>query len=103
LTPFAQKYGVFETTGTYSIPSQKQSIGTGLGYLIAPWLCQTLGSKPTLLVIAGLLVVSIVLEAFAISSFWRLVVGRFIVYSGIELASNVISSDVSVGMCTLQY
>jgi SP family sugar:H+ symporter-like MFS transporter len=98
LAPFARKYGAYnEATGTYDIPSEKQSAGTGtgsagiiLGCLIAPWLCQNLGRKPTLLVMASLLVVGIVLEASAITSFWQLVVGRVIVYSGIGLASNVV-------------
>lgn len=95
---FGLRYGSWDPAlKSYSIPSEKQSAGTGtgsagiiFGCLIAPWLCQNLGRKPTLLVMAGLLSTGIVLEASAITSFWQLVVGRIIVYSGIGLASNVV-------------
>lgn len=98
LSPFCRKYGSFNPTlDGYAIPSEKQSAGTGtgsagiiMGCLIAPWLCQHLGRKPTLLVMAGLLSTGIVLEASAVTSFWQLVIGRIIVYSGIGLASNVV-------------
>lgn len=98
LSPFAQKYGHWDSSiNDYSIPAEKQSAGTGtgsagiiLGCLIAPKLCETFGRKPALLVMAGLLSVGIVLEASAVTSFWQLVVGRIVVYSGIGLASNVV-------------
>lgn len=98
LSPFGQKYGSWDPAeNDYSIPPEKQSAGTGtgsagiiVGCLIAPWLCENLGRRPTLLVMAGLLTVGIVLEATAVTSFWQLVVGRIVVYSGIGLASNVV-------------
>ncbi|CAG8030867.1 unnamed protein product [Penicillium nalgiovense] len=97
LTPFAQKYGSQDASGNWSIPSEKQSAGTGtgsagiiFGCLASPWLCSHLGRKPTLLVMAALLSIGIVLEASAVTSFWQLVVGRIIVYSGIGVASNVV-------------
>ncbi|PIG82279.1 sugar transporter [Aspergillus arachidicola] len=98
LDQFNKKYGAYDpSTGGYSLPSEKQSAGTGtgsagiiLGCLAAPWLCSNLGRKPTLLVMSGLLAVGTVLEASAITSFWQLVVGRIVVYSGIGVASNVV-------------
>ena len=47
------------------------------------------------LIIACLMIVGVVLEASAITSFWQLVVGRIIVYSGIGLASNVVPMYLS--------
>ncbi|KAJ5867798.1 hypothetical protein N7534_002351 [Penicillium rubens] len=97
LTPFARKYGSRNASGNWSIPPEKQSAGTGtgsagiiFGCLASPWLCSHLGRKPTLLVMAALLSIGIVLEASAVTSFWQLVVGRIIVYSGIGVASNVV-------------
>ncbi|CAG7960184.1 unnamed protein product [Penicillium olsonii] len=98
LTPFAQKYGSWDpSTNDWIIPSEKQSAGTGtgsagiiFGCLASPWLCSHLGRKPTLLVMAAVLSVGIVLEASAVTSFWQLVVGRIVVYSGIGIASNVV-------------
>lgn len=108
LSPFGRKYGVFDPAiNNYVIPSDKQSAGTGtgsagiiLGCLIAPWLCQHLGRKSTLLVMAGLLTVGVVSEASAAASFWQLIVERIIVYAGIGLASNVVpmyQSEVASG------
>lgn len=98
LAAFAHKYGSYDaSSNSYAMPSDKESAGTGtgsagiiIGCLIAPWLCENLGRKPTLLVMAGLLSVGIVLEASAVTSYWQLVVGRIVVYSGIGLASNVV-------------
>ncbi|KAL2857358.1 general substrate transporter [Aspergillus pseudoustus] len=98
LSQFGEKYGSWDPSiNNYSILSEKTSAGTGtgsagiiIGCLIAPWLCQNLGRKPTLLVMAGLLSVGIVLEASAVTSYWQLVVGRVVVYAGIGLASNVV-------------
>ncbi|KAF3387206.1 High-affinity glucose transporter [Penicillium rolfsii] len=98
LSPFGKKYGEWNPAeNDYSIPSEKQSAGTGtgsagiiIGCLVAPWLCSNLGRKPTLLVMAAVLTVGVVLEASAVTSFWQLVVGRIVVYSGIGLASNVV-------------
>lgn len=98
LSQFGQKYGSWDPSiNQYGISSEKVSAGTGtgsagiiIGCLIAPPLCQNLGRKPTLLVMAGLLAVGVVLEASAVTSFWQLVVGRVVVYSGIGLASNVV-------------
>lgn len=98
LQQFNKHYGEYNpSTGGYSLPSEKQSAGTGtgsagiiLGCLAAPWLCSHLGRKPTLLVMSGLLTVGTVLEASAVTSFWQLVVGRIVVYSGIGVASNVV-------------
>jgi MFS family permease len=98
LSPFGKKYGEWdEAQNDWAIPAEKQSAGTGtgsagiiIGCLVAPWLCSNLGRRPTLLVMASFLVVGIILEATAITSFWQLVVGRVVVYSGIGLASNVV-------------
>ncbi|KAJ5609116.1 hypothetical protein N7528_009683 [Penicillium herquei] len=98
LQPFGETYGSWDAAdGEWSIPSVKQSAGTGtgsagiiIGCLAAPWLCQNLGRKPTLLAMAGMLSVGCLLEATAVTSFWQLVVGRIVVYSGIGLASNVV-------------
>lgn len=49
---------------------------------------------------AGLLTVGVVSEASATASFWQLIVGRIIVYTGIGLASNVVpmyQSEVASG------
>ncbi|KAJ5890871.1 uncharacterized protein N7473_007099 [Penicillium subrubescens] len=87
----------FDNSRSSCIPSEKQSAGTGtgsagiiIGCLVAPWLCSNLGRKPTLLVMAAMLTVGVVLEAFTVTSFWQLVVGRIVAYSGIGLASNVV-------------
>ncbi|KAE8381314.1 general substrate transporter [Aspergillus bertholletiae] len=58
--------------------------------LAAPWLCANQGRKPTLLVMSALLTIGTILEASAVTSFWQLVVGRIVVYSGIGVASNVV-------------
>lgn len=98
LSPFGKEYGAWdEVQNDWIIPSEKQSAGTGtgsagiiVGCLVAPWLCSNLGRRPTLLVMASFLTVGIILEATAMTSFWQLVVGRIVVYSGIGLASNVV-------------
>lgn len=98
LPAFQRKYGSLDPTlQAYTIPAVKISAGTGtgsagviLGSLIAPWLCQRLGRKPTLLVMSAIMCLGVLLEATAITSFWQLVVGRIIVYAGIGLAANVV-------------
>lgn len=98
LSEFQRKYGEWdEQLGQYSIPSHKKSVGTGtgsagiiLGCIIAPFVTTTLGRRNAFLVMSALMSVGIVLEASAVTSFWQLVVGRIIVYSGIGLASNCV-------------
>ena len=98
LQPFAKKYGKYDPTlKEYVMPAKYTSVGTGtgsagiiLGCLVAPWCCQHLGRKRTLLVMSSFLVTGAILEVTAITSFWQLVVGRVLVYSGIGLASNVV-------------
>ncbi|KAJ5461405.1 high-affinity glucose transporter [Penicillium daleae] len=46
-------------------------------------------------VLSLLMIVGVILEASAITSFWQLAVGRIIVYSGIGLASNVVLTYLS--------
>lgn len=106
LSQFGQKYGTYNAAqGDYTIPPSLTSTGTGtgsagliIGCLIAPWLCEHLGRKKTLLILAGILYVGIILEATAITSFWQLVVGRVIVYAGIGLGSNVV--PMYLGECS---
>lgn len=47
------------------------------------------------LVLSLLITLGVVLEASAVASFWEIVVGRIIVYSGIGLASNVVPTYLS--------
>ncbi|KAF4473088.1 high-affinity glucose transporter [Fusarium albosuccineum] len=103
LSEFQRKYGEYdEALGRYAIPSDKTSVGTGtgsagiiLGCIIAPWVTSHLGRKKAFMVMSGLMIVGVVLEASAITSFWQLVVGRIIVYSGIGLASNCVPMYLS--------
>ncbi|EOO02646.1 putative high-affinity glucose transporter protein [Phaeoacremonium minimum UCRPA7] len=94
LSEFQKKYGSYdESLGRYAIPSDKTSVGTGtgsagiiLGCVIAPWVTSRLGRKKAFLVLSCLMLVGITLEASAITSYWQLVVGRIMVYSGAFLA-----------------
>ncbi|KAM0541014.1 hypothetical protein ACHAPJ_013414, partial [Fusarium lateritium] len=98
LEQFKKKYGYYDShLGTYIIPSEKLSVGTGtgsagiiIGCIIAPIVTSRLGRKKSFLVLSFLMTVGVVLEASALTSFWQLVVGRIIVYSGIGLASNCV-------------
>ncbi|KAL3461928.1 hypothetical protein BJX64DRAFT_288883 [Aspergillus heterothallicus] len=98
LSEFQRKYGAWdEELGQYTIPSHKTSVGTGtgsagiiLGCIIAPIVTSKLGRRNAFLVISLLMLVGIALEASAVTSYWQLVVGRIIVYSGIGLASNCV-------------
>ena len=103
LPKFKEKYGEYDPErGAWVIPSVKISVGTGtgsagiiLGCIIAPIVTSRLGRKKSFLVISALMIVGIVLEATAVTTFWQLVVGRIIVYSGIGLASNCVPMYLS--------
>jgi MFS family permease len=103
LSEFQRKYGTFDDElGRYVIPSDKLSVGTGtgsagiiIGCVIAPIVTSKLGRKMAFMVMSGLMTVGIVIEATAITSFWQLVVGRIVVYSGIGLASNCVPMYLS--------
>jgi MFS family permease len=98
LSEFKKKYGEYdEETDSFALPSYKTSAGTGtgsagiiIGCIIAPFVTTTLGRKKSFIVMSGLMSTGIVLEASAVTSFWQLVVGRMLVYSGIGLASNCV-------------
>ncbi|RAQ43067.1 high-affinity glucose transporter [Aspergillus flavus] len=98
LSQFQQKYGEYDDSlGHFVIPSQKTSVGTGtgsagiiLGCIIAPVVASKLGRRNSFLVLSLLMLIGITLEASAVTSFWQLVVGRIVVYSGIGLASNCV-------------
>ena len=98
LFEFKKKYGEYDAgLDAYTIPSQKTSVGTGtgsagiiIGCILAPFVTSKLGRKKSFLVISGLMLAGVALEASAVTSFWQLVVGRIIVYSGIGLASNCV-------------
>ncbi|KAM5342504.1 hypothetical protein ACJ41O_013470 [Fusarium nematophilum] len=103
LSQFQLKYGEYDQAlGRHAIPSHKTSVGTGtgsagiiLGCVIAPWVTSRLGRKKAFMVMSCLMVVGVVLEASAVTSFWQLVAGRIIVYSGIGLASNCVPMYLS--------
>ncbi|SPO07386.1 related to transporter (major facilitator superfamily) [Cephalotrichum gorgonifer] len=103
LSEFKRKYGEWDPElGRYAIPSVKLSVGTGtgsagiiLGCIIAPIVTSKLGRKKAFAVMSLLMVIGIILEATAVTSFWQLVVGRIIVYSGIGLASNCVPMYLS--------
>lgn len=103
LSEFQKKYGTYnEAKHRWVIPPTKVSVGTGtgsagiiLGCIIAPFATSKLGRRKTFLVMAALMLAGITLEASAITSFWQLVVGRILVYSGIGLASNVVPMYLS--------
>ena len=103
LSEFQKKYGSYdESLGRYAIPSDKTSVGTGtgsagiiLGCVIAPWVTSRLGRKKAFLVLSCLMLVGITLEASAITSYWQLVVGRIMVYSGMGLATNCVPMYLS--------
>ncbi|KAL2844343.1 general substrate transporter [Aspergillus pseudoustus] len=98
LPEFQRKYGAWdEELARYTIPSHKTSVGTGtgsagiiLGCIIAPIVTSKLGRRNAFLVLSALMLVGITLEASAVTSYWQLVVGRIVVYSGIGLASNCV-------------
>ncbi|ODQ68887.1 hypothetical protein LIPSTDRAFT_101206 [Lipomyces starkeyi NRRL Y-11557] len=98
LSQFQEKYGSYNpSTRKWAIPSEKTSVGTGtgsagiiLGCILAPFVTTILGRKKSFLVLSGLMVVGVILEVTALTSFWQLVVGRITVYSGIGLASNLV-------------
>ncbi|KAK9318772.1 general substrate transporter [Lipomyces orientalis] len=98
LSQFQYKYGSYNpSTKKWAIPSNRTSVGTGtgsagiiLGCILAPFVTTILGRKKSFLILSALMVVGVVLEATALTSFWQLVVGRIIVYSGIGLASNLV-------------
>ncbi|GAB1202662.1 hypothetical protein APSETT445_001283 [Aspergillus pseudonomiae] len=91
LSQFQKKYGEYDDAlGHFVIPSQKTSVGTGtgsagiiLGCIMAPVVASKLGRRNSFLVLSLLMLIGITLEASAVTSFWQLVVGRIIVYSGI--------------------
>ncbi|KAK1634563.1 hypothetical protein BDP81DRAFT_431520 [Colletotrichum phormii] len=90
--------------GRYAIPAEKTSVGTGtgsagiiIGCIIAPLVTSRLGRKKSFLVISALMGTGVVLESSAVTSFWQLVVGRILVYAGMELTSNV-TPHISLGM-----
>ncbi|KAK9319698.1 monosaccharide transporter [Lipomyces orientalis] len=96
LSEFKKKYGDLR------YPSRKASVGTGtgsagiiLGCIIAPLVTSRIGRKKAFLVTSLLMSAGIVLEVSALTSFWQLVVGRIIVYSGIGLASNFVPMYLS--------
>lgn len=103
LSEFQRKYGEWDPElGRYAIPADKLSIGTGtgsagiiLGCIIAPIVTSKLGRKKAFAVMSLLMTIGVVLEASAVTSFWQLVVGRIIVYSGIGLASNCVPMYLS--------
>ena len=103
LSEFKKKYGEYDADlDAYALPSQKTSVGTGtgsagiiIGCILAPFITSKLGRKKSFLVISGLMLVGVALEASAVTSFWQLVVGRIIVYSGIGLASNCVPMYLS--------
>lgn len=103
LSQFQRKYGAYsDSLGRWALPSQKTSVGTGtgsagiiLGCIIAPIVTSKLGRKKAFLVLSGLMLTGIALEASAVTSFWQLVVGRIIVYAGIGLASNCVPMYLS--------
>ncbi|KAK9235045.1 general substrate transporter [Lipomyces kononenkoae] len=98
LSQFQRKYGSYnEASGKWFMSAQKTSVGTGtgsagiiLGCILAPFVARFLGRKKSFLIMSCLITVGVVLEVTALTSFWQLVVGRIIVYSGIGLASNVV-------------
>lgn len=103
LSQFQMKYGEYDAKlGQWAMPSEKTSVGTGtgsagiiLGCIIAPIITSRFGRKMGFLVLSLLMIVGVILEASAITSFWQLAVGRIIVYSGIGLASNVVPTYLS--------
>ncbi|KAF2018183.1 putative high-affinity glucose transporter [Aaosphaeria arxii CBS 175.79] len=103
LEQFKRKYGAYDPKlEKWAIPAYKTSVGTGtgsagiiLGCIIAPFATSILGRKKSFLVMSSLMIVGIVLETSAITSFWQLVVGRILVYSGIGLATNVVPMYLS--------
>ncbi|KAF7530686.1 hypothetical protein PCG10_000195 [Penicillium crustosum] len=103
LSEFKRKYGSYNPTlDEWSIPSEKLSVGTGtgsagiiLGCIISPIITSKYGRKAGFLVLSLLITLGVVLEASAVTSFWQIVVGRIIVYSGIGLASNVVPMYLS--------
>jgi MFS family permease len=103
LSQFQMKYGEYDAKlGQWAMPAEKTSVGTGtgsagiiLGCIIAPIITSRFGRKMGFLVLSLLMIVGVVLEASAITSFWQLAVGRIIVYSGIGLASNVVPTYLS--------
>ncbi|CAG8015705.1 unnamed protein product [Penicillium salamii] len=103
LSEFKHKYGAYNPAlGEWAIPSQKASVGTGtgsagiiLGCLMAPIITSKWGRKAGFLILSLLMVCGVILEASAVTSFWQLVVGRIVVYSGIGLASNVVPTYLS--------
>ena len=103
LSEFQKKYGSYDKSlGRYAIPSDKTSVGTGtgsagiiLGCVIAPWVTSRLGRKKAFLVLSCLMLVGITLEASAITSYWQLVVGRIMVYSGMGLVTNCVPMYLS--------
>lgn len=103
LSQFQMKYGEYDgKLDRWAIPSEKTSVGTGtgsagiiLGCIMAPFITSNFGRKMGFLVLSLLMIVGVVLEASAITSFWQLAVGRIIVYSGIGLASNVVPTYLS--------
>lgn len=103
LSQFQHKYGSYDNKlGRWALPSEKTSVGTGtgsagiiLGCILAPIITSKFGRKFGFLVLSGLMITGVILEATAITSYWQLVVGRIIVYSGIGLASNVVPMYLS--------
>ncbi|CAI7676568.1 unnamed protein product [Penicillium pancosmium] len=103
LSEFQHKYGAYNPDlDQWAIPPDKTSVGTEtgsagiiLGCILAPIITSRLGRKMGFMALSCLTIVGIILEASAVSSFLQLAVGRIIVYSGIELASNVVPTYLS--------
>ncbi|KAH8427000.1 uncharacterized protein LDX57_004721 [Aspergillus melleus] len=98
-----RKYGAYDADrDQWAIPSDKTSVGTGtgsagiiLGCILAPVITSRFGRKIGFMTLSCLMIVGVILEASAVTSFWQLAVGRIIVYSGIGLASNVVPTYLS--------
>jgi len=103
LSEFQHKYGAYNAgLDQWTIPSDKTSVGTGtgsagiiLGCILAPIITSKFGRKMGFMALSCLMIVGVILEASAVTSFWQLAVGRIIVYSGIGLASNVVPTYLS--------
>ncbi|EXJ87773.1 hypothetical protein A1O1_04700 [Capronia coronata CBS 617.96] len=103
LLQFKKKYGAYDAaSGSWAMPSEKTSVGTGtgsagiiLGCIIAPIVTTKFGRKAGFMCLSALMLLGVILEATAITSYWQLVVGRIVVYAGIGLASNVVPTYLS--------
>jgi MFS transporter, SP family, sugar:H+ symporter len=95
---FIQDFGVYSAeTDSYSLPASWLSAGSGLpiaglatGSLLSGFVGNPLGRLRTFLVSSAISIVGVIIQSAAISSYWQLMVGRFVNSVALGLLANTV-------------